>query len=369
MNILVNASNLKKGGGIQVAKSIFNLLGNFNEHHFIVVHSPYLGNISHFMEWSDNVDVYEYTLPHNFQTLFFGRDKFLDSLVVNKNIDCVLTIFGPSIWTPKCKHVSGFARAHIVMPDSPYFKKMGFGEKIKSWISNFLLILMFKRNSKIYYTENQDISQRLKKKLKDVSVYTVTNYYNQIFDLKDKWIHKQLSSFNGITLLTISAAYPHKNLEIASNISVYLRENYPGFKFRFVFSIDENEYDNHLDKQNIEFIGNVSISECPSLYTQADIVFQPTLLECFTATYVEAMKMEVPIITTDLGFARGICDDAAVYYSSTSYQDAAESIITLSNNSQLRAKLIRNGKARLRTFDDYHQRVSKIIKICTHCCR
>ena len=35
MNILVNASNLKKGGGVQVADSICCLLEGFTQYHFV----------------------------------------------------------------------------------------------------------------------------------------------------------------------------------------------------------------------------------------------------------------------------------------------------------------------------------------------
>ena len=58
----------------------------------------------------------------------------------------------------------------------------------------------------------------------------------------------------------------------------------------------------------------MDISECPSLYRQSTFAFQPTLLECFTATYPEAMRSGKPIVTPDLEFARGLCGGAAVYY-------------------------------------------------------
>ena len=67
----------------------------------------------------------------------------------------------------------------------------------------------------------------------------------------------------------------------------------------------------------------MDITECPSLYEQADVMFQPTLLECFSATYPEAMKMQRPIVTTDIEFAHGLCGPAAHYYSPLSAEDAA----------------------------------------------
>lgn len=64
-------------------------------------------------------------------------------------------------------------------------------------------------------TENVDVSERLGSKLPHKKIYTVTNYYNQVFDNKEKWINDiQLPPFDGISLLTIAANYPHKNLDI-----------------------------------------------------------------------------------------------------------------------------------------------------------
>ena len=87
----------------------------------------------------------------------------------------------------------------------------------------------------------------------------------------------------------------------------------------------------------------MDISEVPSLYEQTDIVFQPTLLECFTAVYPEAMRMRRPIVTTDLEFAHGLCGDAALYYSATDPEAASERLIELISNTELRQQLVDNG--------------------------
>ena len=74
----------------------------------------------------------------------------------------------------------------------------------------------FRRSSKLFYTENPYISDMLPPLLgKDIKVYTVTNYYNQVFDEQDKWGHSyDLTPFDGITLLAIGNTGAHKNLSI-----------------------------------------------------------------------------------------------------------------------------------------------------------
>lgn len=46
MNILINASNLKQGGGIQVAQSIIAQLERFPQHHFVVVVSDFVKELA-----------------------------------------------------------------------------------------------------------------------------------------------------------------------------------------------------------------------------------------------------------------------------------------------------------------------------------
>ena len=366
MRILINATNLKAGGGLQVADSICCALKNFPQHHFVVVLSSMLKTTSERIQGTANIEVFHYDIQNSLQTILKGRDTFLDNIVATKNIDIALTVFGPSRWTPQCPHLSGFAMPHLVIAESPFFKRMSAIKKIQQVLRRKLLTYFFKRSTSLFYSENPYISQRLQKLLgKNTKVYTVTNYYNQVFDNPQQWKIQELPAFHGVSLLTITANYPHKNLSIAIDVAKILKQERPNFNFRIVFTITEEEYPEiPADlREHFLLIGRVDIAECPSLYQQADVMFQPTLLECFTATYPEAMKMEVPIVTTDLEFARGLCGEAAMYYDPLSAQDAAEAIYKVATNKALKTKLTDAGKQQLQTYDTYEQRAEKLIRI------
>lgn len=365
MNFLINASNLKAGGGLQVADSICRSLYRYPQHEFVVVLSSFFLNTAMAISAFSNVKCYNYNVRNNIKTLLFGRDKFIDELVNKFNIDAVLTIFGPSRWDPQCPHLCGFAKAFHVIPESPYYLRMGKKELWKNQLENKIYEYFFQRTTRHFYTENPFISERLQKLFPKSKVYTVTNFYNQVFDQPESWKYKELSPFSGVSMLTVTNSYPHKNLEITAEISRYLVKHYPNFRFRFVITI--NQYDFHSDicdiKDHILFIGKVDISECPALYQQCDIVFQPSLIECFTATYPEAMKMERPIVTTDLEFARVLCEDAASYYSAVDAQDAAKKIYRVATDKVYSSKLVNNGKKQLKKYDTYEQRADKLISI------
>ena len=124
MNILINASNLKKGGGLQVADSVCCCLQHYLQHNFVVVLSGSLEKTIDKIEFFSNATIIRYNLPKKIRTILTGHDSFLDRLVRERKIDVVLTIFGPSLWIPKVLHVSGFARAQCLLLDSPYYKIM-----------------------------------------------------------------------------------------------------------------------------------------------------------------------------------------------------------------------------------------------------
>lgn len=366
MNILINASNLKVGGGVQVADSICRELYRFTQHNFVVVLSSAFISTIQILTAVSNVKVILYDLHSGMQIMFTGRDKMLDKLVKDEKIDAVLTIFGPSIWIPCCNHLCGFARPHIVFPNSPFFKQLSLLRRLKEEIRVAMLYYAFKKCSRFFFTENEGVSEELRKKFPTKRIYTVTNNYNQIFENPELWKYDiQLPAFNGLTMLTVSANHPHKNLSIYREVVKFLHSKYPDFKYRFVLTLNREQYplNTDLEKEHIILLGKIDITQCPYLYKQSDVMVLPTLLECFSASYAEAMRMERPIITTDMEFAHALCSDAAIYYTPTSAEELGEAIIRMAKDSQLREKLVKAGKLQLKKFDTPEERAFKLLHI------
>ena len=349
---------------MQVCDSVCRELHK-SRHEFVVILPSVMNNTREAIERCSNLQVVTYDLRVRLSTILFGRDRYLDGIVKEKRVDAVLTLFGPSVWIPKCPHVCGFARAQLIIPESPYYIRMGMMALLKNRVVYSIKEWAFKRCSSVFYTEAPYSTERLKNKWNGKKVYTVTNFYNQVFDEPGKWKEKKIPLFDGVTFLTISSPSPHKNLGIAAEVAKLLHVSHPEFKFRFVFTFDRNQYDGKIEmvENCFEFVGSVDVSECPSLYRQSDIVFQPTLLECFTASYPEAMRMERPIITTDLEFAHGLCGDAAYYYSAVDANACAEALYKVATDEPLKNKLVENGKKRITLFDNYEKRAEKLISL------
>ncbi|MCR5421173.1 MAG: glycosyltransferase [Lachnospiraceae bacterium] len=356
------------GGGVQVADSVIRELYKFPQHSFVVVCSSVLYHIAEEVH-SANVKFVEYDMPFSLQSVLFGRENFLDKLVEEEKIEVVLTVFGPSRWRPKVRHLSGFARSHLLLPESPYWQMPAGKRNWKQKIKMAIMRRQFGKDADEYYTENAFISERLSQLYPKKRVYTVTNTYNQVFDEPGRWIDEiQLDNNDAFKLLTIASYYPHKNIDIVPEVIDVLNEKHPSFHFQFVVTVDEKKFwaQNEYSEQraaSLKFIGKISIEQCPSLYKQCDAMFLPTLLECFSASYAEAMRMECPILTSDLGFAHSICKDAACYFNPTSAEDIADNIYKLAADKGLQQSLVAKGKELLPDFDNAEQRVQKLIKI------
>jgi glycosyltransferase involved in cell wall biosynthesis len=364
MKILINCSMLKKGGVLQVGHSFVSQLLNQNDHDYYIVLSSLLRK--DFPEMEDGPRFITYDVKPSVFLSLTGREKKLDALVESIQPDVVFSVFGPAYWKPKCPHVSGYAKAAYFYPDSPFIQSMPIRKKIRLLLLRTLHMHDFKRFNQALVVETNDAARRLESLIPSKKVFVVSNTYNQVFDHPELWDDTlNLPDFEGITLLSITANYPHKNLSVIPGVISYLKEHYPALKFRFVLTLNRNDYRSVDEEQarHILFLGPVSIHQVPSLYKQSDLMFMPTLLECFSATYPESMRMSVPILTSDMPFARDVCGDAALYFDPLSIQSIGEAIHSLASSEALRSEMVERGQLRLSTFETFKTRAQKYIEL------
>lgn len=374
MRILINCSNLLHGGALQVANSLIRDLVNFPEHSYCVittreVEEQLLGQT----EFPGNFRFISYQWRHRWFHSFSLKEPFLNQCVKEFRADAVYSVFGPCGWRPRVPHVCGYAKPHYIYKESPFFWQLDPLARFKLRCKELVHMDWFRRSSDGLVTESEDVSQRLQPLLPQQKIFTVTNNYNQIFDeplLQQEFL---LPRFHGFSLLTITANYPHKNLSIYPRVIRYLRSAYPGFQFRFILTIPEELLASWnlqpSEREHVLCIGKVNVHQCPSLYRQSDFMFLPTLLECFSASYPEAMRMNVPILTSDLSFARGLCGEAACYFDPMSPSSIGDAIYLLANDHEAQKRLIRAGQIQLGRYDGFRDRTRKyldiIIKLAT----
>lgn len=168
----------------------------------------------------------------------------------------------------------------------------------------------------------------------------------------------------------LSAPYAHKNLDIIPEVAYWLRIKY-NIQVVFVLTLPKgSELWKNIQKEArklnvidlVKNVGVLKVNECIEYYKKSKIVFLPTLLEVFSATYLEAMAMKVPVVTTDLEFAHDNCKDAAIYYEPRNSKDAALKIRYLLDDRCLYEEQIRKGVKVLNTYPVVEEKLTLLLQ-------
>lgn len=372
MRILINTSSLKGTGVTQVSVSFIHQCLNHPENEYFVFLSP---NVSR------NIDRKKF--PSNFTFYEFGENTLylpagwidlykMKRLEKSINPDCVFSVFGPSWWTPSSPHIMGYAFPHYVYYDSPFFDKISRLDKIKISVMKFIHKLFLKRNGEYYVCETEDVRKRFAKYCDiDLSnVYVVTNTANNYFldaSLTMKPEASRNISDKDFYFYTLCSPYKHKNMEILNEVIPIIKEKLPDINVYFYTTFPEDYYNEKFSPEVKPYIinqGVLRVDQCPALVLKSDALFMPTLLECFSASYPEAMLLSRPIITSNLSFAKSICADAALYFNPLDPNDIAQNIIKLVNDRTLYLDLISRGTRRINYFDSPESRANKYLQIC-----
>lgn len=364
MKILIDNSNLYAGGGIQVAISFLNDLKELNlEHEYHIIQSPNIAKQVDISNFPSNFTFYD--LPFLEHKNIFKRIRYTKKIENCLKPECIFTVFGPSYHKSNFPKVVGFALPYIIYPDSPFFEQISIKEKIKYRLMSIVKTFCFDRNSDALIFESDDARRIFEKKLtRDIKTYKVNNTLNTVFNgYKVNVNKKDKDVFN---ILCLSANYPHKNLNIIPDVVEEILKIKPNLNFRFNISANKSDF-KFDDKYNtyINFIGRVDLEDLPQLYDSMNLLFMPTLLEVFSTTYLEAMYMQLPIVASDMSFAKDICGKAALFCESTNPKDYAKKIVCIFDTPTLSKELIDYGLENLKRFGNSMDRTKAYLNIIT----
>lgn len=372
MKLFINTSTLSGTGVTQVAVSFIEECKKVTEHSYYVLLSSVVASQIDQTSFPSNFRFYEMKI--NPRLLFNGyatRKKIRD-LEREIDPDCVFSIFGPSYWTPKCPHLMGYAYAHYVYPESPYFDIAPSKDLVKSSIYKLLHKYFLKKNGAYYVCETIDVTNRLVRifNIDARKVYTVSNTYNHFFDNFHSSSSILLPARNKTKeyrFLSLCSFATHKNLDILNKVVPILNSRFNNINIKFVLTVDDDLLKSRISHEAIMSIinlGRIDVSQCPQLYSECDALFLPTLLECFTANYAEAMKMKLPILTSNLSFAKTICNEAAMYFDPLDPEDIVQNIIAIIKDDSIANKLVDAGIRQLQTFNSSAGRAKAYLEIC-----
>lgn len=351
MRILLDCSQVRIGGGIQVTLGMLRNAANDHSHEWHAVVSGELaeecdpelaGRLNSLIVLpSANGSWDRMTAPR----------RYLPKIETQVQPDLVLSAFGPSYWKPRSRHIVGFAYGWLLYPDSIVFSRMGLLSRLKWRMIDQIKSRDFLQADALI-GETEVVRQRLFEVLGFPldRIAVVRNTYSQTF-VESLRSAVRVRVDDVFRILVPAQSYPNKNLELIPPTAARLRE-LTANPFRFVFTLPENQSAWKRLSQNfrqaglqdcVTNLGPVRHDQIAQAYRDSDAVFLPTLLECSTAVFPEAFCAEVPLATSDLDFAHELCGNAALYFDPLSPDAAATALVRLVQDAELRATLISAG--------------------------
>ncbi len=175
-------------------------------------------------------------------------------------------------------------------------------------------------------------------------------------------------------LFYVTKFYAHKNLEAFVDLFDRFRDELADVVAFVTVSADQHPNAPRFLKSivargvqdHVINLGPVPQPDLPAYYQNADALLMPTLLESFSATYLEAMHFDLPILTSDLDFAHAVCGPAALYFDPWDVASIKDAVVRLRDDPELRHELVERGRQRvkevLRSWDDVARNALKALK-------
>lgn len=367
MNILLNYLPVYKGGGLQNAINFWSTcLKSDKSNNWICITRS--GSEIIELGQDPNHIIVEVKLIRNYLIRFIQDYIILKKNAKKYKADILFTLVGPGSSLKGYKKVNGWHEPGYVYPESDYWNRISFfsklSQKLKYKYSDYIL----KRADYIcVQTETMRCRMIRIKNIPESKLRIVPNGItsfsesNEISTSNIELIDKYESK---IKLLVLSEPWPHKNFEYIFDLSKTIND-----KFIFIISFDKEtsettrKFIDKVDKEKLshkfEFIGRIKHNQIKALYSKIDAVFLPTLLESFSANYVEAMYYKKPIFTSNLDFAIEVCSNYAFYFDPFNTDSAKKILYDYYINKTIQFKTLDN----YITYPDWNKRFNIYLNV------
>ena len=357
MNVLLNASNLRFGGGLTVGLNLIEgLLLARPQYHFYILHPKDKG----YEAFARFPNVTLYPLPESFHTSYIRKlwynEYHFKRLCKRWNIDKIASLGNIGFPAGGLPQLLLIHFPHLVYPESPAWKMMAWKDFMKNSMMDQYASYHLKYAT-LFAVQTDVMRGRLCKRfnIPEEKVFLIPNAAHIKPLVFNREQHQAIPG--KMKLLFLSKYYPHKNFEILIPLARLIKAR--GLDITFTLTIKSRESDGaakfmKMVRDNdlsdvIESIGHVPHDEIGDVIQSHDGMFLPTLLEAFSGAYVEALKYNLPIFTSHYDFATNNLGEAAFYFDPLK----AEHILHIIEQAMQHPELIEEKKKKAAELNAY----------------
>ena len=378
MKILINTISTKKhsGGAFQISQNfMLKSLEHSDVEWYHITSQDVDDAIGERFSHLKGTHYFVFPTQPDFRGSYKQVKKQVAELEAKIQPDVVYSITAPSYFTFKTREVMRFTNPWVTHPNKYSWSTMSLLPKLKQW----LYCLNQKRLMKAAYafvtqteTTKKGIMRITGKPTEKVCV--VNNVLPGVFKTMD---NTPIVEDDWINVACVGAPVPHKNMDIIPDVIAELAKmGIENVRFHTTIPVDNPMIAKVVDrcaelgyKDRIVNHGRVSQKELGEMYRRCQFCFLPTLLEVFSASTVEAMYFNLPIIATDFPFNTEVLADACLYYEPKNAKDAANQLAKMIADKELQATMRERMARQLAIYGDYDAHFNAIkeylVKVAT----
>lgn len=341
MRLLLNAANLHAGGGVAVATSVIDAIsrmGDLEDVITVLASSEVHRNLE-----SMGTDLGGFAAFHVFDQQGI-RALWQSSPVAIGDFPVVLNLFGPVYSLAAARRsVMGFAQPWIAFPDNLAYRNLRVSGRIATRVSYAVKTLFFLLARELVVEQEQvrsGLCRQFAFRRKRISV--ISSVVDSVYFDPRRWEPVDLPPGDDVVRLGVIARnYPHKNLKVLPAVKRALLEEH-GIRSAIYVTLPPQDWEDTSEdfKQQIANVGPLRLGQCPTFNRQMDAIVFPTLLECFSATPIEARAVGTPLFASDLPVVRETVGDYAHYFDPLDPADIAATVARgIKHGSGARSKL------------------------------
>lgn len=363
MKIIINAISAKKnaGGAYQISSNfILESLEHPDVEWYWWVSEDLDATIGeHFSDYR-NTRYFVFPTQPDFKHSYFKVKRKLALLEKEIKPDLIYSITAPSYFFFKTTEVMRFTNPYITHLNKYAWSLVPLKRKIRDAFYHYCQRRMISK-AKYFVTQSKTCKKGIIRisGVEDSHVQVVSNVLPAAFRTAER-SHLPGDDY-WIDVACVGAPFFHKNFDILPDVLCELHNiGLDNIRFHVTLPEDNLIYRNILHRLDEYGLKNrvVTHGRCTQqylidVYRRCRLCFQPTLLEVFSASAIEAMYFQLPTVATSLPFNQEVFQDSCLYYNPRNAVSAARQFARLVKDVDLRSELCRRMDKRLAVYGDY----------------
>lgn len=371
-NILFNASTNVVGGGVKNAALFIKKARDNNEFNWCFAISPQVNDI--LVSWNIDTNINVFHVFKDSPSRSKSSRKRLLDLISNYNINLVYTMAGPAYVSFPCKHLLGISNPYITHADWSSFRLKGNLIAVFKYYAYVFVQFLYASRADYFVFQTNFSKNSFQKRtgIKKDRLFVVSNAFDT--SIQNHFLNNSKINLNQdkeIRIFSPGAAYVHKGYQFLPNIVKELK-SISNKKFKFILTLPHDS-SIWIDIQNelklngldsfVENIGPFKYTDIIALLSNSDIVFVPSLLETFSASYLEAMCAKKKLVVADKMYAKDVCANYASYINPMDAKKSAKTFMELFNNLKVSKEEEILADTILKSYGSQDDRAVKLIQL------